>query len=225
MKKYIALLLVFVMILSCSVVASAEESSFITYTDGKSYEGLPEFPTYTTYNKTNGGLAYSLYNVYILYWNDVESLYYLVCTNAVEDTIYLNDNNKLCSTVKVSAYNDVACTDLFNSSNLPIFDIYRCGQGATVWTFKSSHSSGAVSVALTDELIQSSDDIYTDKTLTSVFIQPAGGRLVSGMSSSTIVKMMTAEMVGLLPSAIGLVILVTAFWMGWRLLRRELLAQ
>lgn len=227
MNKYKKILIVFMVCVLVLVpcVAYAEEttttneSSLVTYTDGKSYEGLPDFPTYTTYTKTNGGVSYSLYNLFVLYYDDVECLYYLLCSNANVGTVYLNDDKKFSSSVTVNTYNDVACTDLFNSTNYPYFNIYCCGEGATVWTLKSMHGTGLVSVAYTDKLIQASDNIYTDSSLTTVFTVPAVGPSMLGMSSATIVKMMMKQVVGLVPLVIGLVVLVTAFWKGYQTLR------
>ena len=224
MKKLIAILLICTMVLSCGIVASAEESSFVTYSDGYSYEGLPEFPEYSKVYYNNLGNRYTKYTEYILYYSSSESKYYLICMSGEGGSIYLDSNNKLCYSGVYYRYTNESLSNYDATYNGSVYVEYTCPDGGTSWSKGGSYNSnGTLSVAHRDKLVQSSANIYKDSSLATVFTKPTAGPLMLGMSSATIVEMMMMEVVGLVPSVIGLIILLTAFWMAYRLLSRELL--
>lgn len=222
-KKLIAILLICSFVLSCGIVASAEESAFVTYSDGKSYDGLPDFPTYLAHDM--GGYVYSKVTAYYLYWSESAGTYYLICTNSKDGKVYKNVNsgiNYFCGVGSVNLYFDTALTNFNREYPLCTFTIYRCGVGGTSWSCLGSTGNDITKIAYTDTLLQASEPIYNNSSFDSVFTQPTKGPLISGVSSAMITGTVMKEVVGLVPSVIGLIILLTAFWMAWRLLRQVL---
>lgn len=221
-KKLLIIFMVFVIVL-VPCVAYAEEttttnnSSFVTYTDGKSYEGLPSFPTYRS-KSTSQGTLYTVFTDYVLFSNKDRSMYYLACFDNYEGNLYI-DGNAICGNGKYRWYLSDLTTviDTFSGSDC---SVYYCGSGASSWTFENNSAGYVCNYFLTDEeIISSTCNIYDDSSCTTVFTRPTVGPLVLGVSSEKIVKMMMTETVGLLPLVIGLVVLVTAFWKGYRMLR------
>lgn len=220
MKKIIAIILACMTFMSCIVVASA--SDVVVYDDGRSYNGLPEFPTSTQTNYVNSTKYYVKLTEYVLYFSSSENKYYLLCFNGENGSIYLNDK-KFKHSGKFYKYTDSAMTSYSSATNGSYIFIYTCNLNDTSWTFKERGSEVYYGIDYKDTLLQTSASIYTDSALNKVFTEPTMAQLMWGMSSANLNKTMMMEMVGLVPSAIGLVVLVTAFWMGWRLLRQELL--
>ena len=221
MKKYIALLIAFVTVFSCTVVANAEDSSMVTYTDGKSYEGLPSFPTYRS-KSTSQGTAYTVFTDYVLFSNKDRSMYYLACFDNYEGNLYV-EGRAIRGNGKYRWFSSdlTTVTDTFDGSDC---SVYYCGTGASSWTFEINSAGYVCNYFLTDEeVISSTCNIYDNSSCTTVFTRPTVGPSVLGVSSEKMTQILMKEMVGLLPSVIGLVILVVAFWKAWNLLRRELL--
>ena len=194
---------------------AADDSSLVTVPDGKSYDGLPDFPIYVS--RPSG---YVKFHDYILYLDSSSNLYYLICSSSVGGKIYIDSSNQLTSNGTYMYYDSNLSTVLssFKGGN---FNVYYCGLNATNWTYVKSTSCPPVAYA--DTLLQSSCDIYSDSSCTSVFTRSAVDKLILGMSSSTITKTMMKQIVGLVPLVIGLVICCLAFWKGFRMLRQVLL--
>lgn len=197
---------------------AANDSSLLEISDGKSYDGLPAFPT-SSVIKTSQGTYYEKYFDYILYQNTSSGIYYLLCSTMENGQIYINNGDYSGNGVYKWYNSDLKSYDeTFNGSS---FTIYSCGSSATTWTKYSSSSCPSVKYA--DTLLQSSCNIYSDSSCNSVFTQSAAVPLILGISSSTITKTMMNQIVGLVPLVIGLVICCLAFWKGFRMLRQALL--
>ena len=221
MKKYIALFIAFVTVFSCSVVANAEESSMVTYTDGKSYDGLPSFPTYRS-KSTSQGTVYTVFTDYVLFSNKDRSMFYLACFDNYEGNLYI-EGNAIRGNGKYRWFHS-NLTTLISTFNGSDCSVYYCGVGASSWTFENNSAGYVCNFFLTDEVILSSTcDIYDDSSCSTVFTRPTVGPSVLGVSSEKMTQILMKEMVGLVPSVIGFVVLVVAFWKGWNLLRQELL--
>ena len=202
MKKYIALLIAFVTVFSCTVVVNAEDSSFVTYTDGKSYEGLPDFPTYCS-TSTSQGTAYYVFTDYVLFSNKDRSMYYLACFDNYEGNLYI-EGKAIRGNGKYRWFKSdlTTVTNTFSGSACAV---YYCGVGASSWTFENKSAGYVCNYFLTDEeIISSTCNIYDDSSCTTVFTRPTVGPSVLGVSSEKMTQIVMKEMVGLVPSVIGL---------------------
>lgn len=217
MKKIIVLILSLVLVLSMAVVAFADDtgSSLVTTSDGKSYEGLPDFPTFV--DMFVGETWGEFITDYVLAYNSETQVYYLYGISEHE-YVYLygsrlsayGESNIYMSPTDLTIYQEGVSSTVFR---------YSCPVGGTEWTYESQIGDF---LTLVDTIIQSSVTIYTDSSCTEVFTQSTTEPLISGLSSTTVVKMMTTEVVGLVPLVIGLAISALALRKGLIMLSQVL---
>lgn len=200
--------------------AEGDSSSFVTTSDGKSYPGLPAFPT-SNFHDGSQDDWYTKNKNYILFCDSETSVYYLLCTPS--DTVYLNGTNILSSGVFCSYYNSACTSVMYDKNSGSQFTMYKL-DGAS-WVFKSHYSSTLTLDSCGDLIVQSSCNIYSDSSCTEVFTQSATESLIVGLSSTKIVESLKMEMVGLVPLVIGFLTLVWGLLKAWKMLRQVLVAQ
>ena len=220
-KHKILVAFVVVSVVLCVSIKSyaAEDSLLVTNSDGRSYNGLPAFPA-TYKSSTNQYDFWCKFNDYILYQDSSTLDYYLVCS-AVEDGKLYNNKGTLSGTGYHCQYKS-DLTTVLERYDFPSFDVFKCSPNGTSWVHIKSTTIPSMNYA--DTLVQSSCDIYSDSTLTSVFTKSATDLLISEMSSTDLVKILKSQVVSLIPSLIFFLILLVGFWKAWGMLRRTLQA-
>ena len=235
-RSGIVVMLVMILVVSLSVLVYAEDSSssgLVTQSDGKSYDGLPAFPTQTTdANGNNTGWHAKFYD-YVLFFNSDTGTYYLCCVPNVDveyaylygDGQYLFDNYIEGSYYYKSNWTGDVTSYIENTG--VYFTVYYASLNDVSWNTYGVHdvqfnSADGLKIGFCypDTLIQSTFDIYTDDTLTSVFTKSATDPLIAGLSSTTLAQLTMAEIRGLVPLVIGFLTLAVALWKGWTMLRR-----
>ena len=194
-------------------------SELVTESDGKSYDGLPEFPTSRQID-TNKGIMWYKYFDYIVYQDTTTLQYYLVCVCNDNGDLYIGPNNRFASTGSYNWYGEDLSTVKYTLKG-DALDVYTCGEGATVWTFYAGYTS-MCDVRVADTLLQSSCDIYTDSSCTSVFTKSAVVPSILGTSSSTILEILKNQIAGLVPLVIGFLICLMGFLKAWTFLKSHL---
>lgn len=194
-------------------------SELVTESDGKSYEGLPEFPT-SRQVKTNTGTVYFKYFDYIVYQDSSTSQYCLVCVCNDKGDLYISPDNCFASTGSYNWYREDLSTVKYTFEGDSL-DVYTCGEGAAAWTFSNSYAS-SLGVRVADTLLQSSCNIYTDSSCATVFTRSAVVPLILGTSSSTILEILKGQIAGLVPLVIGFLICLMGFLKAWTFLKSHL---